>query len=130
MTETNYLLDSSAWIEYFDGTPVGEKVKHILESPENVCYTCGIVVSEVISKATRRGLEVEDYFYEMKTKSRSTNEDIEDYYHAGIKHAELKKIENRIRYTDALLIVLSEKRKMKIVSKDEHLKGKNTLFLR
>ncbi|MEK6821409.1 MAG: PIN domain-containing protein [archaeon] len=127
---TDYLIDSSAWVEYFDGTAAGEKVKQILEDPLNSCYTCRIVVCEVTSQAARKNMPFEDYLIEMKTKSHDAREDVDDYYHTGIKHAELKKIIPRISYTDALLITLSEKRRMKIVSKDAHLKGKNTLLLR
>lgn len=88
---TSYLVDSSAWVEYFDGTPAGAKVKQILEDPSIECFTCGMVISEVISKAARRGFEVDIFFQEMKAAAKLAGEDSEDYFHAGIKHAELKK---------------------------------------
>jgi predicted nucleic acid-binding protein len=130
MTENRFLIDSSAWVEFFDGTHLGSTVKRILENPTNECFVCGIVISEVTSKLERRGFDSLEHFQAMKTKATWVDESAEDCHHAGIKHAELKKSISRISYADALLMVLSEKRNMKIVSKDEHLKGKNTLLLR
>ncbi|MFH0970874.1 MAG: PIN domain-containing protein [Candidatus Diapherotrites archaeon] len=131
MTVNRYLLDTSAWIEYFDGTPAGEKVKGLLDSSSNECFTCGIVLCEVASKLMRKGfVDTETYYSFIKSKVRFVDVASDDYFNAGVRHAVLKKEDNRISYTDALLVVLSETRKVRIVSKDEHLKKHDTLFLR
>lgn len=130
MTENKYLIDSSAWIEYFEGTSTGSSVKQLLENPRNECYFCEMIICEVTSKIARKGLDPVDYFQTMKTMAKGVGETTDDYYSAGIKHAEWKKEIDRISYVDALLMVISETRHLKIVSKDTHLKGKNTLLLK
>ena len=130
MTGNNYLIDSSAWVEYFDGTPLGAHLKRILDDPHNTSFVCGNVICEVMSKLVRRGFGPEEYFQIIRSRTKFIEDSALDYMNAGIRHAVLKKSEERISYTDALLIVLSETRKLKIVSKDAHLKGNNTLFLR
>lgn len=130
MTGNNYLIDTSAWVEYFLGTPLGQRVKDIANDSNSSFFTIGIVLAELTSTLIRNGHDPESCCEHILSISTIIEPTHRDYVDAGTKHAELKKTENRISYTDALLLVLSEKRKMKIVSKDEHLKGKNTLFLR
>ncbi|MDP2666276.1 MAG: PIN domain-containing protein [Candidatus Diapherotrites archaeon] len=128
MTGIKYLLDTSTWIEYFLGTPSGEKVQQVLNSGDP-CYTCGPVISEVASTLLRNGLECRPPIEFVKSKCVFLEGNIDDFANAGIRHAVLKKEEHRISYTDALLVVFSETRNLKIVSKDVHLKKHNTLFL-
>lgn len=93
-------------------------------------FTTGIILTELTSALIRSGhdpVSCCDYIISTAIVIEPISQ---DYVDAGIKHAELKKTENRISYTDALLLVLSEKKKMKIVSKDDHLKGKNTMMLK
>jgi len=130
MTGNNYLIDTSAWIEYFQGTSLGQKVKDIRNDAHSSFFSIGIVLSELTSTLIRNGHDPEPCCEHILSISTMIEPTHRDYLDAGIKHAEMKKTENRISYSDALLLVLSEKRRMKIVSKDEHLKGKNTLFLR
>lgn len=130
MTANNYLIDTSAWIEYFQGTSLGQRVKDVVNDKNSSCFTIGIVLAELTSTLIRNGHDPEPCCEHILSISTMIEPTHRDYLDAGIKHAELKKTENRISYSDALLLTLSEKRKMKIVSKDEHLRGKNTLFLR
>src|SRR3990167_7253326 len=47
-----YLIDSSAWIEYFSGSSSGEKVSKAIES-KNEVYTTALNIGEVISLLKR-----------------------------------------------------------------------------
>ena len=48
---TKLVLDSSAWIEYFTGTPKGAKVRDLLKN--NEIYTSSISLAEISSKFKR-----------------------------------------------------------------------------
>jgi predicted nucleic acid-binding protein len=130
MIGSKFLLDTSAWIEYFQGTPLGQTVRDILDKPENVCFVCGGVVSELASTLIRNGLDHEKSIEFVKSRCTLLEGTFEDYFACGVLHARLKKTDPRVSYTDTLLITLGEKHALKIVSKDAHLKGYNTLFLR
>lgn len=130
MTETEYLVDTSAWIEYFLGTALGQRVRNIMEEKGSTFYVPGVVITELVSALMRNGHDPIPCWEFLVSSATFIDTLPQDCADAGVKHAELKKTHNRISYTDALLLVLSEKRKMKIISKDEHLKGKNTIMLR
>ena len=48
-----YLIDTSAWIEYLNGSESGEKVNKILKN-RNEIYVISLIISEVISKVKRK----------------------------------------------------------------------------
>ncbi|MBI4044072.1 MAG: PIN domain-containing protein [Candidatus Diapherotrites archaeon] len=129
MPANKYLIDTSAWIEYFLGTHLSRKVQAILQNPSNECYTCGSVIGELASTLTRHGTSYKEPFQFIKSRCQFLEGSPEDYAGAGVLHAELKKETERISYTDALLITLSQKHELKIVTKDFHLKRHNALFL-
>ncbi|MDE1870910.1 MAG: PIN domain-containing protein [Candidatus Micrarchaeota archaeon] len=50
------LLDTSAWIEFFNGSKKGQRVKEMLRS--NVCYTSIVTVAEVTNWALKEGRNI------------------------------------------------------------------------
>ena len=126
MVET-YLFDSSAWIEYFLGTPLGEKTKKLLEGPDNILVP-NIVLAEVSSKLTHFGLDLSRTISTMKNCLPAI-EEREYFVEAGILHAEARRKNPSFGLADAIILVLAEKNRAKIVTKDHHLKGKNTIML-
>ena len=53
------MLDSFAWMEYFMGTPKGEKVKKLVDNDLQL-YTSPIVVAEIYSKSLRTDGKAEE----------------------------------------------------------------------
>ena len=53
-----YIIDSSAWIEYLQGSIFGEKVREILMN-NNEIYVINITISEVVSKIKREKSDFE-----------------------------------------------------------------------
>ena len=129
LTENRFLIDSSAWIEYFKGTNLGKKVKEILEDSNNQILTPKIVIAEVTSKIARSGQDPTEAFLAIESFSIQINEKQEYFFEAGVEHAKLKQKFEEISLADALIKVLEEKNNAKIVTKDFHLKGKNTIFI-
>ena len=43
-----YLIDTSAFIEYFEGGPVGNKINEIIQEEENEIITIPIIIAEVM----------------------------------------------------------------------------------
>lgn len=129
MTENRFLVDSSAWIEYFRATAVGAKVKSIVENSENTILTPNIVTAEVISKILREGEETEKIISAIKTLSVPAEENQSYYFEVGKEHFLMKKNFKNISLADAIIKVLGEKNNARIITKDIHLKGKNTFFI-
>ncbi|MBS3174401.1 PIN domain-containing protein [Candidatus Woesearchaeota archaeon] len=43
----NFIVDASAWVEYFDGSKPGELVRNIIENESNTIYTNVITIAEL-----------------------------------------------------------------------------------
>ena len=129
MIENRFLMDSSAWIEYFRATALGAKVKNIIEGGENIVLTPNIVAAEVVSKIARSGEETEKAVEAIRNLSVPAEEKQSYYLEAGKLHSAMKKQFENISLADSIIKVLGEKNNANIITKDAHLKGKNTIFI-
>ncbi len=122
-------MDSSAWIEYLEATALGPQVTKIIEREDNIIMTPNIVAAEVISRVLRKGKNGALAASAIQALSVPAAEDQNDYFKAGEKHSKLKQAINGISLADAIILTLAERNSAKIVTKDYHLKGKNTIFI-
>lgn len=124
-----FVFDSSAWIEYLRGTPAGKTVAAILENEKSVVLTPNIVAAEVVSKMTREHGPVAESIESISNQSIAPLETRHDYFLIGQLHAELRKTMKNVSLADAVILTLAEKNSARIVTTDQHLKGKNTVFI-
>lgn len=122
------LLDSSAILEYYFGTKLGEEVKSIIDKSE-VVYLPNVVIGEVVSKIIRLGNNLQPLLTEI-TQFAIPIEAPEYFIEAGKKHAELRKKGLNVSLIDSILLVLSEKNNAKFLTKDSQLTGPNTILLK
>ncbi len=118
------LFDTFAWIEYFEGTRLGEQVRQFLED-NPTAYTCPVVLAEVISKSTRRygeqkTLRYLDYIRENCAIIHHT-EGIG--IAAGRIHAEMKKRRPTFGMADAFVLASARDRGVKVLTGDPHFQG-------
>lgn len=129
MPVTEFLVDTSAWLEYFRGTRLGEKARIIIESKANSCFYCNIVLAEAASKALRDNENPEELAKSIRLLAMSLDEDEKDYVDAGILHAKRKLDGKEFSLADAIIATFAKKKKLKILTKDFHLKEFNSVFL-
>ena len=119
---SKYLIDTSAWLEYFRGTKVGQKVKEIVEDRDKTCMHCNIIMAEIASKATRDGQDLEKIFASVRSLSKEAEESKNDYWEAGLLHGKFLKEGFEMSLADAIIAVVAKRNQCKIVTKDFHLK--------
>ncbi len=125
-----YIVDTFAWIEYFDGTVVGAKVKKLFDNKHNSFYTSSAVVAELVSKAKRKGDDPLEYFEAVASISAIVPVDYTLAYNAGLRHAEIKEREKDFGMIDAIVLATAEQLNGRILSGDPHFKEiKNVFFL-
>ena len=129
MTEKIFLIDSSAWIEYLNGTGLGQKVQKIVEDENNIVLTPNIVGAEVISKLSREEKDTEEAITAIKTLSIPPKENQAYYFEAGKEHSVMRKKFKGTSLADAIIKIIAQKNNAILVTKDFHLKGKNTVFI-
>ena len=117
-----YVIDTSAWIEYLNGSKGGESVNKTLRD-ENEIYVISLIISEVISKVKRKGGNV-DLAYDCIIKnSRIFDITPKISKKIGILHAQIKNKLPSFSLADASIVCSAETIGAKIITKDTHFKG-------
>ncbi|MEX2017616.1 MAG: PIN domain-containing protein [Candidatus Pacearchaeota archaeon] len=124
-----YIIDTSAWIEYLDGSKSGEKVNKILKE-NNEIYVISVIISEVVSKVKRKGGNA-DLAYDCIIKNSKVFDITPKISKKiGILHAQLKNKMPSFSLADASIICSAESINAKILTKDFHFKDfKESVFL-
>ena len=123
------LLDTSAWIEYLEGSKLGEKVRAIILNQEEV-MSLNITISEVVSKIKRKGGNTELAFNIINSNSKIISITPEIAKKAGLLHAETRKEIPNFGLVDSILLILARDLGAKILTGDEHFrKFKEAVFI-
>ncbi|MDP1729465.1 MAG: PIN domain-containing protein [archaeon] len=114
------LVDSSAWIEYLEGSELGKKVRELIIS-NNEIYSLSIIIAEVVSKVKRTHMNAELAYETIISNSLIINTSSETAKQAGLLHAELKNKINGFSLADAFILTSARQLKASILTKDSHL---------
>ena len=117
-----YLIDTSAWIEYLEGSEIGEEVNKILDNKNNEIFIIDLIIAETISKVKRKKRDVDSAF-RITNNAKIINIDSLTAKEAGLLHAQEKQKNESFSITDALIIKTAEKINVKILTKDPHFKS-------
>ena len=110
-------FDSSAWIEYFRGSAVGEKVKEIVEGQE-VLSTPSICLAEIKVKYLTAGQDPEERLQCIKSRTSIVDVDAT----VAETAAELK-VNHRLHMVDALVLACARSLDAELVTGDRHFRG-------
>ena len=125
-----YLIDTSAWIEYLEGSVSGEEVNKILKK-ENEIYTISLIIAEIVSKIKRKKGNI-DLAYDCIIKNSKVFEVTPKISkRIGVLHAEIRKKIPNFSLADASIICSAEAIQAKLLTKDTHFKGfKNVVLIK
>lgn len=111
------VFDTYAWIEYFEGSKKGEKVREFIEDSEEI-FTPAVCLAEIKSKYLKEGRDYRERI-QFITK-RSVIVDIDAA--VSLLGADLKQ-KYRLYLIDALVYASAEHLKQSLVSGDQHFKS-------
>ena len=124
-----YLIDTSAWIEYLEGSKEGEKVNNLLMA-DNEIYTISIIISEVVSKVKRKNSNEGIAYSSIIKNSKIFDLTPRVSMEAGLLHAQMKEKEINFSIADAMIISSAQFLSAKLITKDSHFKSfKNTIII-
>ncbi len=124
-----YFIDTSAWVDYLEGSLIGAKVREIILG-NNELLTIPLVLAEVVSKVERARGNIIIAYETIRKNARVIENDESDAFEAGKLHAEMKKKLSSFSLADAFIIISAKKTDSTIVTKDSHLSSfKKVLFL-
>lgn len=115
-----YLIDTSAWIEYLEGSEKGQKVNEILKEEKNEIYSIPLIVAETVSKVERKKGNSDSAFDILTKTARMVELDILTAKEAGLLHAKEKEKSPSFSLADAIIIKVAQRKNLKIITKDTH----------
>lgn len=116
-----YLIDSSAWIEYLEGSEKGEKVARILEE-ENEIFVLPLNIGEVISKVKRKKGNIETAYHALITHAKIIEATPKQAKEAGLLHAQKKQVNSSFSLADGFMLVVAQSIHANLITKDPHFK--------
>ena len=124
-----YLIDSYAWIEYFMGTKVGERVKPIIEQTDEK-ITPTIALAEVYAKTLRTENQelAEKQRAFIKEKSAISPLDEAIAVESARMDVVMKKNIAGWGLADSIVYATGTAKKAKVVTGDEHFKKLENVF--
>ena len=116
------LFDTSAWIEFFQGTENGKKVEDLLKREKH--FTNVVTFAEVINWCLRNNLENKIKFYieGIRKGSEIVNLDEPIITLAGRLNYERKKVVKNWGMTDSFILATSLLYDLKILTRDSQFK--------
>jgi len=126
-----YIIDSYSWIEYLEGSKLGEKVREVIINENNEIFSLNLCIAEVVSKAKRKNLNVETAFNAVNVNSKVAEVTPEIAKKAGLFHAEIRSEVKDFGLVDAIILMLARELNAKILTGDSHFKNyKEAIFMK
>ena len=117
---TRYVVDSWAWIEYLEGSLLGEKVRERLADDGNEILTHVVSLAEIISKVRRREKDTDAAWSAIMTNSKTIALSEKDSRDAGLLHAKIKSKHSGFGLADAFVLSAARKLGAKVLTGDPH----------
>lgn len=118
---SKYVIDSWAWIEYFDATQYGLKAREIIEKHE--IFTSAITVSELVSKFMKERRDPDEMVNALASLSRIINIDINLARGIGMVHYQVKRTNPNFSFGDAAVLYTARSLNAKVLTGDPDFKG-------
>lgn len=115
------LLDTSAWIEFFEGTPLGLQVKELIKHEQ--CYTCCLSLAEIVSWCLRNRHDIDFYIETVEKNSTVLTVKKSIILTAGEITFERKKRVHNWGIMVGFIYATAQAYGLQVITKDPHFKG-------
>ena len=116
-----FLIDSSAWIEYLEGSFEGEKVRNFLMKDD--IYSLNLIIAEVVSKVKRNNRDFNLAYKIISSNSKIIQITPDIAKDAGVLHADMKKKTRNFGMVDSIILIAARKLNAKVLTGDKHFRG-------
>lgn len=118
---SRYMLDSSAWIEYFAGSESGRKIKDLVENEKPV--TCILSLAELSDKFSGESEKFERFLAFMRGVSSIAMITVSSCSASGKIKADRRKIRKKFGLVDALIYLTARENGCVLITKDKDFDG-------
>lgn len=120
MTEQMYAIDSSIWIEYFEGR-LSEDLRQLIET--QTIITASIGLSEISSKFAKVGLDSKKQLEFLKGRSLIIELNADLAIDCGKSYVDLRKKKPKISLADTIHIITAKKHDALLITCDRDFIG-------
>ena len=117
-----FLIDSSAWIEYFEGSSKGSQVNNFLVE-NNEIVTLPINIAEVVSYIERKKGNSESAYNVIVKRSNILSLTPKIAKESGILHSKMKKDNVGFSLADSFMIITAKSIAANLITCDNHFKS-------
>jgi predicted nucleic acid-binding protein len=118
-----YIIDTSSWIEYFNGTESGKKVFEIIENEENEILTSVITITELMFFFNKRKIHFEDSKNKILSISKIIPIDLILAEQTGVIYSKIKPLRPKLSLADCIILTTAIIFTAKIITKDQDFQG-------
>ncbi len=119
---TRLVVDSWAWVEYFDGSRLGQNVGERISGDVEL-WTSVVSLTELVSKYRRKRISEEKAIEAIHSLSRFGIPNGDDAIQAGRLHAEVRSKSPDFSLVDAFVLQLARKLDAKVLTGDSDFRG-------
>lgn len=119
--ENRYLIDTSAWIEYFSGTALGEKAREIIE--KEATSTCMLSIAEISGKFSKEKKKFDKALAFIKNRSSIVRITMAICEESGKLKAERRKTKKDFGIADAIIYLAAKENSCMLVAIDDDFEG-------
>lgn len=116
-----YVIDSWAWVEYFDATIYGLKAKETIEKGDT--FTSAITISELSSKFMKEGRDPEEMVNAVASLSKIIDIDTNVAKGIGKTHYEVRRTNSNFSLGDAAVLYTAKSLNAKVLTGDPDFEG-------
>jgi hypothetical protein len=125
-----YVIDSYAWVEYFNGSKKGEVLKKLFLEEKNRFFTVSCCLAEIKSWAIKNNQNFDNILNIIKANSEILNLNENDWILAGEERTEQRIKQKDFGLIDSTILIKQKELTCKIITGDLHFKNlKNIIFL-
>ena len=118
-----FVIDAFAWVEYFNGTKIGEKVKEIVEDEKNKITSNVITIAELASYFSRHNKDFSEVKKIVLSLSSIYHIPIEFAEKVGKLHTTLRKERKHMGLDDIFVLLTARELQSKVITGDEDFRG-------
>ena len=122
-------FDTSAWVEYFIGSPKGLEIKKLIESERREVSTPTIVLVELSCKAYKENINFDRQLDFIKQNSVILNLNEDVIIRVGKIYTEMKKMNKKASLADAVIATMAAINNASVVTCDSDFRGLDNIKL-
>jgi predicted nucleic acid-binding protein len=124
-----YVIDTSAWIEYFIGSKKGESVKLIIDNSHNEKITPEPVIAELYSWSDKEGMDFSKLLELVVNNSSMESISFNDWLDAAKIKILQRKTKKDFGLIDSLFVAIQMRLHAKLLTGDSHFKNMKDVVL-